>query len=44
MKDMIQQMTDIEAEEKTKKQPINEAASMNISMTADDGGQVGQLL
>jgi len=44
MKDMIQQMTDIETEEKTKKQPINEAASMNISMTADDAGQVGQLM
>ena len=27
MKDMIQQMTNIETEEKTKKQPINEAAS-----------------
>ena len=44
MKDMIQKMTDIESEEKSKKQQINEAASMNISMTADDAGQVGQLM
>jgi len=44
MKDMIQKMTDIETEEKSKKQPINEAASMNISMTADDASQVGQLM
>lgn len=44
MKDMIQQMTDIETEAKSKKQQINEAASMNISMTADDAGQVGQLM
>ena len=44
MKDMIQKMTDIESEEKSKKQPINEAASMNISMTADDASQVGQLM
>ena len=41
---MIQKMTDIETEEKSKKQPINEAASMNISMTADDASQVGQLM
>ncbi len=44
MKDMIQQMTNIETEEKSKKQKINESASMNISMTADDAGQVGQLM
>jgi hypothetical protein len=43
MKDMIQKMTDIETEEKSK-QPINEAASMNISMTGDDASQVGQLM
>ena len=44
MKDMIQKMTDIETEEKSKKQQINEAASMNISMTGDDASQVGQLM
>ena len=44
MKDMIQQMTNIETEEKSKKQKINESASMNISMTADDASQVGQLM
>ena len=42
MKDLIQQMTNIESEEKSKKQ-INEGASMNISMNADDAAQVGQL-
>ena len=41
MKDLIQQMTNIESEEKSKKQ-INEGASMNISMNADDAAQVGQ--
>ena len=41
---MIQKMTDIETEEKSKKQQINEAASMNISMTGDDASQVGQLM
>ena len=40
---MIQKMTNIETEEKSKKQ-INEAASMNISMTGDDASQVGQLM
>tara|TARA_Y200000002_G_scaffold353404_1_gene332844 strand:- start:2344 stop:3255 length:912 start_codon:yes stop_codon:yes gene_type:complete len=44
MKDMIQQMTNIEDQAKAKKQKINESASMNISMTADDAGQVGQLM
>ena len=43
MKDLIQQMTNIESEEKSKKQ-INEGASMNISMNADDAAQVGQLM
>ena len=43
MKDLIQQMTNIESEEKSKKQ-INEGASMNISMNADDAAQVGQRL
>ena len=44
MKDMIQKMTNIESEEKSKKQELTEAASMNISMSADDAGQVGQLM
>ena len=39
MKDMIQKMTNIESEEKSKKQELTEAASMNISMSADDAGQ-----
>ncbi len=43
-KELIQKLTDIQTEEQSKKQKINEAASMNISMTGDDAGQVGQLM
>ena len=39
---MIAKMDAIEAP--SKKQKLEEAASMNISMTADDAGQVGQLM
>ncbi len=39
---MIAKMDAIEAP--SKKQKLDEAASMNISMTADDAGQVGQLM
>ena len=43
-KELIQKLTDIQTEEQSKKQKINEAATMNISMTGDDAGQVGQLM
>lgn len=39
---MIAKMDAIEAP--SKKQELKESASMNISMTADDAGQVGQLM
>ena len=39
---MIAKMDAIEAP--SKKQKLEESASMNISMTADDAGQVGQLM
>ena len=39
---MIAKMDAIEAP--SKKQNLEEAASMNISMTAHDAGQVGQLM
>ena len=42
LKDMIAKMDAIEAP--SKKQKLEESASMNISMTADDAGQVGQLM
>jgi len=42
LKDMIAKMDAIEAP--SKKQELKESASMNISMTADDAGQVGQLM
>ena len=42
LKDMIAKMDAIEAP--SKKQELEESASMNISMTADDAGQVGQLM
>lgn len=41
MKDMISKMDSIET---PKPRFITESASMNISMTADDAGQVGQLM
>ncbi|MBJ33694.1 MAG: hypothetical protein CMC89_03095 [Flavobacteriaceae bacterium] len=43
-KELIQKLTDIQTEEQSKKQKINEGASMNISMSGDDAGQVGQLM
>lgn len=43
-KELIQKLTDIQNQEQSKKQKINEAASMNISMSGDDAGQVGQLM
>ena len=42
LKDMIAKMDAIEAP--SKKQKLEDSASMNISMTADDAGQVGQLM
>ena len=42
IKDMIAKMDAIEAP--SKKQELTESASMNISMTADDASQVGQLM
>ena len=42
IKDMIAKMDAIDAP--SKKQELTESASMNISMTADDAGQVGQLM
>jgi len=42
LKDMIAKMDAIEAP--SKKQKLDESASMNISMTADDAAQVGQLM
>ena len=39
---MIAKMDEIEAP--SKKQKLDEAASMNISMNADDASQVGQLM
>jgi hypothetical protein len=42
LKDMIAKMDAIDAP--SKKQELKESASMNISMTADDAGQVGQLM
>jgi hypothetical protein len=42
IKDMIPKMDAIDAP--SKKQELTESASMNISMTADDAGQVGQLM
>jgi hypothetical protein len=42
IKDMIAKMDAMDAP--SKKQELTESASMNISMTADDAGQVGQLM
>ncbi len=42
MKDMIQQMTDIENQEKSKKQKINEGAA--VTMAADNAQEVGVLM
>ena len=42
MKDMIQKMTDIETEEKSKKQKLNEGAA--VTMAADNAQEVGALM
>ena len=42
LKDMIAKMDAIEAP--SKKQELKESASMNISMTGDDAGQVAQMM
>lgn len=42
MKDMIQTMTDIETEEKSKKQKLNEGAA--VTMAADNAQEVGALM